>query len=95
MLHVTDKQAPQAPTQHNVDRTEDDDEDEVGELAVEVSVAEQVGAFEEFVVWGHGEKVDGGQDAFVRGVGEWVVWAESMHVDEEEDGEETVEGKKA
>lgn len=52
----------------------------------EVKIAEQIGEFDEVVVWGHGGTVDEGSDMFVRGVREWVGFAESMHCDEE--GEE-------
>jgi ribonuclease H2 subunit C len=58
-------------------------------IPVEVKVAEQVGEFDEVVVWGHGGEVDGSQDMFIRGMNEWVGFAESMHVDEEEDTQES------
>jgi len=66
----------------------------------EVKIAEQIGTFESITVWEHGGKVDVERDAYVRGLQEWVGWAESMHCDEEEEEEEKVdsgkkEGKKA
>lgn len=67
----------------------DDDEgadEAVDELPEEVKIAEQIGEFDEVVVWGHGGTVDEGSDIFVRGVREWVGFAESMHCDGE-DGE--------
>lgn len=45
-----------------------EEEDVVGQL-------EEVGAFEEVVVWGH-ERVVEGDDGFVRGLEEWVGFAE-------------------
>lgn len=43
------------------------------------------------MVWGHGGEVDASRDVFVRGVNEWVGFAESMHVEDED--EENTEGK--
>lgn len=54
------------------------------ELPEEVKIAEQVGDFEAIVVWGHGGQVDEGSDMFVRGMTEWVGFAESMHCDDED-----------
>jgi ribonuclease H2 subunit C len=67
---------PQAPTQprETAEPLDDEDEEMEHELPKEV------------VVWGHGGTVDEGSDMFVRGVREWVGFAESMHCDEE--GEE-------
>lgn len=93
ILTVTDKQLPQAksqPQSHGDDEMEDVDEgnDQDESIPVEVKIAEQVGEFDEVVVWGHGGEVDGGQDMFVRGLKEWVGFAESMHVDEDEEEEQ-------
>ena len=60
-------------------------DDVVDELPEEVKIAEQIGSFDEVVVWGHGGTVDEGSDMFVRGLREWVGFAESMHCDEEDD----------
>ncbi|KAF1944407.1 ribonuclease H1 small subunit [Clathrospora elynae] len=82
VLHITDKQLPQSRTQaqpSNEDTEEGDAEEE--SMPVEVKMAEQVGEFDEIIVWGHGGEVDGGQDMFVRGITEWVGFAESMHID--------------
>ncbi|RMZ72416.1 ribonuclease H2 subunit C [Pyrenophora seminiperda CCB06] len=56
-------------------------------MPVEVKIAEQVGVFEEVVVWGHGEEVNVKEDGFGRGVEEWIGWAECVHEEEEEDEE--------
>ncbi len=50
---------------------ENEDEDEV------VKVMEEVGEFDSFVVWGHENVVDG-EDTFVRGVEEWIGFAEAV-----------------
>jgi ribonuclease H2 subunit C len=54
-------------------------------MSVEVKIAEQIGEFDQVIVWGHGGEVDEGSDAFIRGMNEWVGFAESMHVHEDED----------
>ncbi|KAK1071930.1 hypothetical protein LTR74_003031 [Friedmanniomyces endolithicus] len=52
----------------------DEDEDEVEE----VKVMEQRGVFDEMVVWGHeGLPEDG--DEYVKGVEEWIAFAEAIH----------------
>jgi ribonuclease H2 subunit C len=89
MLIVTDKPAPQTrpqPREHaqSLDDDDDDEEEMEQDRPEEVMMAEQVGEFDEVVVWGHGGTVDGESDMFVRGVREWVGFAESMHCDEEE-----------
>jgi ribonuclease H2 subunit C len=54
-----------------------------------VVVAEKLGAFDEVVVWGHGSAVDEKEDAYVRGIREWIGFAEAMHnEDDEEDGKD-------
>lgn len=74
----------------------DEDMDEVvHELPEEVKIAEQIGEFDEVVVWGHGGAVDEGSDMFVRGVREWVGFAESMHCDVEDEEEGQSNGVKA
>lgn len=57
-------------------------------MTEEVKIAEQVGEFDEIVIWGHGGEVDGAQDVFVRGIREWVGFAESMHIDDDEEEDE-------
>jgi ribonuclease H2 subunit C len=76
----------------------DDDDDDVeaeGEIE-EVKVAEQIGTFDAVVVWDHGGPVDAERDMYIRGVREWIGFAESMHVeDDEDDGDDPeAEGKK-
>lgn len=98
MLHTTDKTLPTSTTSSKLsqkadeDEKDEDDQEEEKEEA-EIKIIEQVGTFDEVMVWGHGGQVDVSQDAYARGLGEWVGWAERMHGDEEED--ESEEGKKA
>ena len=100
MLRVTDRLAAQARTLDSAGAGLADDEDGEVEQEVpeEVKIAEQLGEFDEIVVWGHGGVVDEGSDLFVRGVREWVGFAEAMHCDDDDEEEEEVErsgGKQA
>ncbi|CAN9191407.1 unnamed protein product [Alternaria alternata] len=94
ILRVTDQQLPQSQTQPQQLPADEDDEDAETEesIPVEVNIAEQVGEFDQVIVWGHGGEVDGSGDAFIRGMSEWVGFAESMHIDEEEKDKGTKPG---
>ncbi|KAL8950645.1 MAG: hypothetical protein Q9222_003329 [Ikaeria aurantiellina] len=54
---------------------DDDDEDEEEEG---LKVMDQVAEFGEYMVWGHESVVDG-DDGFIKGVEEWIRFAEMMH----------------
>ena len=57
----------------------DDDEEEGDEDETEpVKMLEEIGSFDEVVVWGH-EQVPAEDDVFVRGMEEWIGFAEAMH----------------
>jgi len=97
VLHITEKQLPRTQAhQHRQtvqngrsDGSEEDEEEEqegVDDTEAETAIAEQVGEFDEIVVWGHGGVVDEGGDMYVRGLREWVGFAESMHCEMEEQG---------
>ena len=54
----------------------DDDDDDMGvDKEVEVKMLETQATFDELVIWGH-EVVPGDEDEYVRGVEEWVAFAE-------------------
>jgi ribonuclease H2 subunit C len=94
VLNITDKLAPQStsrPSTH-IDPAQDDGsgDEEMGEdTPEEVKIAEQLGEFDSIIVWGHGGEVDAESDMYVRGVKEWVGFAESMHCDSEDEEEAT------
>ncbi|KAF2844669.1 ribonuclease H1 small subunit [Plenodomus tracheiphilus IPT5] len=103
VLHITDQQLPQGQSRREQQRqevhhrgesgAEDEDEDaDAGDMFVEVKVAEHVAEFDEIVVWGHGGIVDQSRDIYVRGLTEWVGFAESMHYEQDEQG---TDGNKA
>ncbi|MCJ1287725.1 hypothetical protein MMC26_007077 [Xylographa opegraphella] len=62
--------------------TVEDDEGEGGDDGEDdiepTKVLEEVATFDEILVWGH-EQVPGEDDVFVRGVQEWLGFAEAMH----------------
>ncbi|KAL5113408.1 hypothetical protein ACEQ8H_008705 [Pleosporales sp. CAS-2024a] len=93
VLHMTQSNLPRPPPPppqhhlgHDHDQVDHDgDDDETEDVVVDTTVAEQMGQFDEIVVWEHGGSVDEHSDGFIRGLREWVGWAESMHVDEEDE----------
>ena len=56
---------------------EDDDDEDVMDMGeqVEVRMLETTATFDELVIWGH-EVVPGEDDEYVKGVEEWVAFAE-------------------
>ncbi|PYI28380.1 ribonuclease H2 subunit C [Aspergillus indologenus CBS 114.80] len=60
--------------------TRNEDEADVEEVQPEepVKILEKQGTFDEYMVWGH-ELVPAADDAFVKGVEEWIKLAEAMH----------------
>jgi ribonuclease H2 subunit C len=90
VLNITDKTlSTSINTSSSKARQEDDDEDDDAEMEEDVKIADEVGTFDEIVIWEHGGKVDVENSAFVRGLGEWIGFAEGMHCD----GDEQVQGK--
>jgi len=62
----------------SVDDDKEEDEDEDEDEAEPVKILEEIGSFDEVMVWGH-EQVPAGDDVFVRGMEEWIGFAEAMH----------------
>ncbi|KAF2032488.1 ribonuclease H1 small subunit [Setomelanomma holmii] len=89
VLNVIDKTLPLPRTQAQGLQDDNDDADEDMDAETEeIKIAEQIGEFDEIVVWEHGGEVDKERDGFARGLREWIGFAESMHVDEDEGEEE-------
>ncbi|KAF2703567.1 ribonuclease H1 small subunit, partial [Pleomassaria siparia CBS 279.74] len=80
VVSVTDKALPRISSQPEQDEHDHEDEDE----GAEVKIMEQIGTFDQVMVWGHGGTVDLSQDVYGRGLGEWVGFAEGIHGDEDE-----------
>ncbi|CAO2654573.1 Nn.00g113060.m01.CDS01 [Neocucurbitaria sp. VM-36] len=93
VLDITEKKLPSAPSREVSSTRRDEglddgvDDDAGEEEGEDVLIAEEMGRFEEIVVWGHGGTVDEEGEGVVRAVREWVGFAESMHCDGEGEGE--------
>ncbi|CAK3874288.1 ribonuclease H1 small subunit [Lecanosticta acicola] len=70
------------------EQEEEEEEEEEAEETVEVKKLEQVGRFEEIVVWGH-ETAPGGEDVYIKGIREWIGFAEAMNTHDEQPREDT------
>ncbi|KAH7130389.1 ribonuclease H2, subunit C [Dendryphion nanum] len=90
VLNVTEKDLPETPGDKS--GVDEDPEGEDDDMKVEVKIAEQIGTFDEMMVWKHGSVVDEKADIYVRSVEEWIGFAEAMHC-EDDTGE--AEGKKS
>lgn len=56
-------------------RIEDEEEEEDGKEVQMVGTLEEVAKFEEVIIWDH-EAIPSGDDAFVKGMEEWIRFAE-------------------
>ncbi|KAK5731200.1 hypothetical protein LTR15_001139 [Elasticomyces elasticus] len=93
LLQKTDRYAqPNADTQQGASRrTPLDEEDDLNEALDddegEVKVMEQKAVFDEVVVWGHEVLPEDG-DEYVKGIEEWIAFAEAMHGTHDHDASE-------
>lgn len=77
VLSATDRTLPQKNDTHGRAIDSRDEEGEGDEDAEPVKVLEETASFDEVVVWGH-EAVPESDDPYVRGVEEWVAFAEAV-----------------
>ncbi|KAL3467416.1 ribonuclease H2 non-catalytic subunit-domain-containing protein [Aspergillus heterothallicus] len=77
----TDRELP-TTTANNATDVEVEEVD--GERDDPVKVLEKQATFNDFVVWAH-ETIPPADDPFVKGVEEWVKFAEAMHTEQKED----------
>ncbi|KAK4693249.1 ribonuclease H2 subunit C, partial [Lecanoromycetidae sp. Uapishka_2] len=68
--------APEAGTAPREEELLDGEEDD--EEGEETGVLQEIGSFDEIILWGH-ESMAGNDDPFVKGMGEWTSFAEAMH----------------
>ncbi|KAL4786777.1 ribonuclease H2 non-catalytic subunit-domain-containing protein [Aspergillus varians] len=71
----TDREIPTAASSESVN--------EEGERDEPVKILEKQATFSDYVVWGH-ETIPAADDSFVKGVEEWVKFAEAMHTEHSE-----------
>ncbi|ORY59723.1 ribonuclease H2 non-catalytic subunit-domain-containing protein [Pseudomassariella vexata] len=69
------------PTKAEIPKEEMDEEADVQELpeAVETALMKGKAQFDNVVVWGHESLAESSADPFVRGIEEWVSFAEQIH----------------
>ncbi|KAL2817386.1 ribonuclease H2 non-catalytic subunit-domain-containing protein [Aspergillus granulosus] len=72
------------PTTASRNTTDVEVEEVDGEREEPVKVLEKQATFGDFVVWGH-ETIPPADDPFVKGVEEWVRFAEAMHMEHKEE----------
>lgn len=82
VLKKTDKALPQngaavADRLRRMEEEDDDDEEMEMEQPIDVKMMDQKAKFEEIVVWGH-EMVPQDDDVYVKGVEEWISFAEAV-----------------
>ncbi|EME40791.1 hypothetical protein DOTSEDRAFT_27397 [Dothistroma septosporum NZE10] len=80
VLQKMEKVLPQPPR-----LAEEDDEDEDEEQPVEVKTMEAIGNFDEVAVWGHEMLPQEREDVYVKGLQEWIGFAEAMHSYDDKD----------
>ncbi|PGH26849.1 hypothetical protein AJ80_01430 [Polytolypa hystricis UAMH7299] len=74
-------QTPSSTThQEQIYEQQDGEEEEEDVKEPPPSLVEKTGTFSEFMVWEH-EDVPAADDPFVKGVSEWIQFAEAMHLD--------------
>ncbi|PGH01521.1 ribonuclease H2 subunit C [Blastomyces parvus] len=62
----------------NFDLEDEEDDDNDEDYWKSFTIVEKQGSFSDFMVWDH-EKVPAADDPFVKGVSEWIRFAEAMH----------------
>lgn len=60
------------------DQDEEENEEEDIQLPIEVQILETNGTFDHVEIWAH-EAVPEGEDVYVKGIEEWIGFAESVH----------------
>lgn len=73
VLSSTNKVLPQSEGNCEAE-AEEEEEDE----RIEVRLMEEVGEFDEVVVWGHEVVPDETEDAYSKGISEWISFAEAV-----------------
>lgn len=58
------------------DQDQDEEDDDI-QLPIEVKILETNGTFDQVVIWAH-EAVPEGEDVYVKGIEEWIGFAESV-----------------
>ena len=65
---------------HDTYGEEEEEDGDADEQEAEVKIAEQAGLFDEFVVWGHDAAPQEMEDPYLKGINEWIGFAEAVSV---------------
>ncbi|OCL14409.1 ribonuclease H1 small subunit [Glonium stellatum] len=84
VLNITDKAAPQPSSQEKNSPNDNEEGEEDDEKPVEVKLAEELGSFDEIMVWSHESMPSDTDDPYLKGVQEWMSFAKAMHCSDEE-----------
>ncbi|OMP86170.1 hypothetical protein BK809_0003339 [Diplodia seriata] len=74
LLNNTNRLLPQTDAAGGAEAEEGED----GQQHIELRLMEEVGEFDEVVVWGHEVAPDETEDAYSKGINEWISFAESV-----------------
>lgn len=74
----TERRLPTQPQgrRNEIEKDQDQDEEDT-QLPIEVQILETNGTFDQVVIWAH-EAVPEGEDVYVKGIEEWIGFAESV-----------------
>lgn len=75
VLQSTDKVLSQTPENT---KAEGDEEEEGADANMEVKITEEIASFNEIIVWGHESIPADAEDAYMKGVEEWIGFAEAV-----------------
>jgi ribonuclease H2 subunit C len=80
MVQTTDRLLPQSRPAKIADDDEDSDDDvqALDDLPEPVKILESTAEFKEIVIWGH-DHLPGTDDAFSKGLEEWLAFASTIH----------------
>jgi ribonuclease H2 subunit C len=75
ILQSTDKALPQTSDNTQADEGNDEEEEDI---KVEVKIAEELASFDHVTVWGHESIPTDSEDVYIKGVEEWINFAEAV-----------------
>jgi hypothetical protein len=75
VVRITKEALPMGQNQLDGNHEEEEEEDDD---FVETFVGEKLGSFEHFTVWNHEALPDGGDDPYIKGLDEWIPFAEAV-----------------
>ncbi|KIV99223.1 uncharacterized protein PV09_09087 [Verruconis gallopava] len=83
VLRITNDLMPRSKSSPVEGDVEDEDADEETE---ETKIAEELGVFDEVMVWNHDMPWSAAEDPYAKGIEEWISFASAMHTQADDDG---------